>query len=119
MMLIIKLMGTMNTNLKNTLRRLQNSIWFFPAILLLPLLLLTIFKISGSSIGVYNNILYAKTQPAPGLLLNKPREVRSDEWVVNTPMTIAQAQNGYARVNTNIGNGQDMSVVLDVPTKDW
>lgn len=109
----------MEIKLKDTIRRWRNSIWFFPVLLLLPLLLLTIFKISGTSTGVYNNILYSGTRDDSSLLLFKAREVRSDEWVVNTPMTIAQDRAGYAQVNPHIGNGQDMSVVLDVPYADW
>lgn len=47
------------------------------------------------------------------------RGVRSDEWVVSTQMAVAQAQNHFRRVNQNIAGGQDMSLMGDVPYKDW
>ncbi len=81
-------------------------------------LLLTAFKISGSSIGVYHDFFYGPTHDS-NLLINKPRTIRSDEWLVNTEMTIAQSNDNYQTVNKNIGRGEDMSVSLDVPNKDW
>ena len=52
------------------------------------------------------------------MIAGSPRGVRSDEWVVNTQMIIAQAANDFKRVNYNIG-GQDMSLISDVPYKEW
>jgi hypothetical protein len=98
--------------------KLIKSIWFFPLVLTVILLLLTCLKISGSSIGIYHEYFYGD-QKDPSLILNKPQQIRSDEWLANTPMTIAQAHNGFKRINQNIGSGQDMSVVLDVPYKEW
>ncbi|HEV7453669.1 MAG TPA: hypothetical protein VGO07_00250, partial [Candidatus Saccharimonadales bacterium] len=99
--------------------RLCASVWLFPLIITIALLLLTVFKISGSSMGIYNTLLYGGGKKDSSLLFNKPREIRSDEWVVNTQMTIAQKNNHFARINHNIGQGQDMSVVLDVPYAEW
>src|SRR5882724_2794072 len=86
-----------------------NSIWLFPASLLAILVLLTVFKISGSSIGTYYSYFYGN-KPDPALLLNRPRPIRSDEWLVNTQMGLAQKNEGYPRTNYNIGNGEDMSL---------
>ncbi len=102
----------------SNLQRLVVSVWFFPVILLLPLVLLTTFKISGSSIGVYHNYFYGTTRDS-SLLSGTPRLVRSDEWRVNTQMTIAQENNHYNRINHNIGDSQDMSVLPDEPYKEW
>ena len=82
-------------------------------------MLLSALQISGSSIGVYHDLFYGPGTPDSHLLVNKPRPIRSDEWLVNTQMTIAQANNGYQRINQNIGHGEDMSVILDVPYKGW
>lgn len=98
--------------------KLYASIWLFPLVLTAVLLLLTLFKINGSSLGTYHTIFNGHTQN-DALLFSKPREIRADEWIVNTQMVIAQKNNDYARVNENIGKGQDMSVVLDVPYKEW
>jgi hypothetical protein len=34
-------------------------------------------------------------------------------------MTIAQSKDAYRRVNNNLGNGEDTSVILDVPYREW
>ena len=77
---------------------------------------LTIFKISGTSIGIYHNYFYGKS-PDSALLANKPRQIRSDEWLVNTQMIRAQSMSNYNETNKDIGNGQDMSLILDVTYK--
>jgi hypothetical protein len=99
--------------------RLIGSIWLFPLICTIVLLGLTAFKISGSSIGVYNDILYGPAHKDSSLIFNKPRSIRSDEWVWNSQMIMAQANNHFGRINPNLGHGQDMSLIIDVPYKDW
>jgi hypothetical protein len=91
---------------------------FFPVILIIILLLLTALKISGTSIGIYFSYLYGGEKD-PHLLLNKPRPIRSDEWLVNTQMTIAQEKNGFERINQNFVGNKDMSLIVDVPYKEW
>lgn len=104
---------------KSWLHRLYCSVWLFPAVLLSLLLLLTALRISGTSIGMYNEILYGNTQKDPDLLAGQPQPIRSDEWLFVTQMTIAQHAEGYPLVNHNIGSGRDMSVVGNAPYKDW
>ncbi len=99
-------------------RKFFESVWLFPALLLIVLLLLTSLKISGSSIGIYHSYLNGSTKDA-AVIANGPRPVRSDEWRFNTQMTIAQKNNHFQKINNHIGNGQDMSVILDVPYKSW
>ncbi|MFF5052202.1 hypothetical protein ACFY1S_03310 [Micromonospora sp. NPDC000663] len=97
---------------------LVRGIWLFPALLTVLLTLLTVLEISGSSIGVYRSMFHG-SQPDTHLLVNEPQPIRSDEWMVNTQLTIAQDAAGYPRINPNLGQGADVSVVLDVPYKDW
>jgi len=99
--------------------RLVRSIWLFPLILTLLLILMAGLKISGSSIGIYHGFFYGEGAKDENLLLNHPQGIRSDEWLVNTQMTLAQANNNFAEVNKNIGDGEDMSMIVDVPYKDW
>ncbi len=82
------------------------------------LVLLVALKLNGSSMGSYYSYFYG-TAKDPSLVAGTPRAIRSDEWVVNTQMTLAQNQDDYRRVNANIGNGEDMSVIIDVPYKEW
>lgn len=98
--------------------RLAKSIWFFPLILTIILVILTSLKISGSSIGIYNSFLNGKAEDS-NLLANQPRSIRSDEWLLSTQMTLAQSNNNFRPINRNIGNGQDMAILLDVPYREW
>lgn len=99
-------------------RQLGRSVWLFPVIAALTVVLLASLKISGSSIGVYYSFFYGQDKD-PSLIIGQPRPIRSDEWLVNTEAIIAQSQADFPLVNPNIGNGQDMSVVLDVPYREW
>ncbi len=100
------------------IHRILHHVWFFPFLLTITLIMLTALKISGSSIGVYQQFFNGNAHDS-ALIANKPQMVRSDEWRVNTQMILAQKNNDYKRINQNIGNGQDMSVINDVPYIDW
>lgn len=110
---------SLNTSTQNSYRRLIKSVWLFPAILTVLLVLMTSLKINGSSMGVYHTLFYGKTNNDPALLVNLPQGIRSDEWLVNTQMTLAQKNNNFEQINNNIGNGEDVSLIMDVPYKDW
>jgi hypothetical protein len=99
--------------------RLINSRWAFPLALLVPLTLMTALRIHGSSIGLYNSYLHGPDYDDPDLIYGGPEPIRSDEWLVATPYIVSQAQNEYPRINEDIGRGQDMSVVVNVPYKEW
>lgn len=80
-------------------------------------LIAVIFEYSASSIGVYNDILQGETRETyfeP--VLGKYRSIRSDEWVVNTPIFVSQAvdsNNRFAYYNDNLrGTMTDMFSVV-------
>ena len=95
----------------------SRSVWLFPVLATIVLILLTVFKINGSSVGVYDYLLGGDY--SSNAIVGEPRTVRSDEWVVNTPFIISQIQNNEPLLNKDIASGQDMSLVIDVPYKDW
>lgn len=99
-------------------KKLAASVWLFPAILTVVLISLTAARISGSSIGTYHQY-FNGSQPDSDLIFGQPRTIRSDEWLVNSQAIIAQFKEGMPRINDNIGGGQDMSVVVDAPYRDW
>lgn len=115
------LRGLHNRSLANRLIRFNKPklVLVFPGVITILLLLLTSLRISGSSIGQFGYFLYGPAYQDKNLILNQPRPIRSDEWLVNTQMTIAQMQADYPRTNHNIGYSQDMSVSFDVPYKEW
>ncbi|MBU2578434.1 hypothetical protein KKA69_06475 [Patescibacteria group bacterium] len=90
----------------------------FPFTLLLILILLSAFKIHGSSIGMFNKYFYGQEYKDPNLLLNQPRGIRSDEWVVGTMHVIAQAQEDFPVENDLFIAGQNFGTV-DVPIRHW
>ncbi len=107
----------MKINIK-TFRKFYRSVWFFPALVLLLFVCLVIGGINGSSMGIYNAIFNGKHHDSE-LISGHPRSIRSDEWNVTTQMIFGQAAENYPDTNRNIGNGQDMNIILDVPTHDW
>lgn len=106
------------STLIQTLRRLYKSVWFFPLLLLIPLIILSSLRISGSSIGIYHKFLYGNAKDS-NLIIGQPRSIRSDEWLVSTQTALAQKNNGFGRINTNIGDGEDVSLLGDAPYKEW
>jgi hypothetical protein len=93
--------------------------YIFPFILLIVLITFTAAKVNGSSIGYFNTVLFKDQQKNNGLIVGHPQPIRSDELETNTPLTVAQTKAGFPLINKNIGNGQDMAVVSDVPYKSW
>lgn len=95
------------------------KIYLYPLALLLVLLVLSGLRISGSSVGIYNSVLNGESKNDSSLLVGEPRPIRSDEFLVNSQLVIAQDQNNFERINYDIDGGKDMSIVGDAPYKDW
>lgn len=79
------------------------------------LLLLVAFNINGSSVHCWSQ--YFSTEHS-GILLGTERAIRSDEWVVNTPMALSQAASGFHYFSPVIGAGADAFIVYGQPVKD-
>ena len=78
-------------------------------------LILVIFNVNGSSVHNWGNIIPAEGN---GLMLGKERAIRSDEWVVNTPMAFSQAVSGFQYYSPVIGAGADAFIVYGQPVWD-
>lgn len=109
----------MKRTLLSNAKIISRSVWFFPIILFVLVCFLSALKISGTSIGIYHQALFGEKSHDSNLIFGEPRQIRSDEWLVNTQMTLAQKNNNYQKINKNIGSGKDMSVIVDVPYKEW
>lgn len=107
-------MGRVNRAVKRSFK----SIWTFPIFLTLLFLLFVIFGINGSSIGIYNKYFYGSHND-PDLIALQPRNIRSDEYIVDTQLTLAQANSGFEGVNKNIGDGENITLLSDAPSNDW
>lgn len=87
------------------------------------LVLATIFEYSGSSIGVYTDVLQGESREKDFLpILGQYRSIRSDEWVVNTPIFVSQSidtENPYSYYNDNLrGTTTDMFSIVAPGVKD-
>ena len=114
-----KILNRSKLNAAPLFKKFVKSIWLFPVILTLAVIILCSLRLSGTSIGIYNTVFYGQGHKDSNLLLGKPQTIRSDEYSVSSLMAIAQSNNGYESINKNIGNGQDVNVLGDIPTNDW
>lgn len=70
---------------------------------------------SPSSYSIALNGIGVDVQPDFG----KPRAIRSDEWVVQTPLTQALVNNGFERFNTSSIYKEDLRINYGLPIFDW
>ncbi len=80
-------------------------------------LVLVVTGVNGSSMGLLYTELFGGRDPR--LLAGGPRGVRSDEWLVVTPLTVAQVEQGLPRISELFPGGFDTSIVWDLPYRDW
>lgn len=119
-----KKIASMQTVYSNRLRvkcskQLLNNMWTFPIVLAIFFISLSTLGIHGSSIGVYYKYLYGDSSMDKNLIFGKPRPIRSDEWLVNTQKILSQTQVGFSSINKNTGNGEDVTLLYDIPSKNW
>lgn len=92
-------------------------IFAFPVVLLLILTVLVALGITGSSTGILNQFFSSSSDPR--LIAGQPQAIRSDEWMVQTPLVISQVQEGLPVFNQNFPGGTDSTVQSDLPSWDW
>lgn len=93
--------------------------YFFPVFLFAITIFLSILRISGSSVAMFNEYLYGKTFRDNNLIFGKPRPIRSDEWLLSTPLTIAEFNNKFNHIMNINGLNQEFSLLMDLPTNHW
>jgi hypothetical protein len=78
---------------------------------------LVVLRINGSAMGLLYPQFYDGTDPR--LIVGRPWPIRSDEWLVATPLMVSQVELGLPRFNGVLPGGFDASIVWDMPTRDW
>jgi hypothetical protein len=68
--------------------------------------LLVVFKIHGSSIAIWNQIIPDGKDKRLGLIAGTPKQIRSDEWRIATPFQLSQAARGFPVENAGLGAGK-------------
>lgn len=92
--------------------------WIFPCCLLVLLILLVSLRFNGSSAAIYKRIFYGTSQSDSNLIAGAPRQIRTDEYMVQTPWMISQVLTKSTGVNQNIGDGIEFSV-QNIPVLNW
>ena len=79
-----------------------------------------VFKLHGSSVGVFNTIFPDKTDPTiSDHVVGKARPLRSDEYNVQLPYYFSQYYNDYNLDSHQMSiAGQDMIIGYNAPVKD-
>jgi len=94
------------------------KIFIFPAFLLFVYIILVVFRLHSSSIGMYHKYFYGDKKD-PNLIFGQPRAIRSDEWLYGTPKVISQVKNNFKIKNDLIGYGEVMPIQACYPYKHW
>jgi hypothetical protein len=92
--------------------------FIFPLMLLLFVIVLAAFKLHGSSIEIWNQVIFGVDYKDPNLLYGQPRGIRSDEWLVLTPWILSQAEVGFKDYNNLYLAGQSFTQT-DAPEINW
>lgn len=88
-------------------------------IFLILFVLCVIFKLHGSSIGMYNYYLNGEENAKRTEILGISRGIRSDEWMVHTPYYFSQKYNKYNKYSKQMSySGQNMILGYNAPVKD-
>ena len=87
--------------------------WWLVVIVLFALCVA--FRLNGSSVGVWQEVL-REPGPPRGLLLFKPERIRADEWRVVTPSMLSQARQSrrFPIENESLGAGR-APLLMSVP----
>lgn len=84
------------------------------------LVLIVALNLNGSSIGSWDKIVSERSDGKKSdVIFGENREVRSDEWMVQTPFYFSQTEQDYPVVNKQYGKeGQNMIIAYNSPVKD-
>ena len=99
---------------KNFLNKTDiNSIWRKLYLLTAYLFVaFIVFNIHTSSIGIWKN--YVTFAPTSGVWLGEPKAIRSDEWLVQTPLIASEVARNFSLENQSLG-ADGSSLVAGVP----
>ncbi|MFZ7089070.1 DUF7657 domain-containing protein [Curtobacterium sp. RRHDQ10] len=90
---------------------------WFPVLLVLLGVVLVALGISGSSTGAYWTEF--GTGHDAHLLAGQPREIRTDEWLVQSSWIVSQVEQGFPVLNHTLPGGMDATIQNDLPSWDW
>ncbi len=89
------------------------------AVLTFVFLVACLLKLNGSSTGLWRSLADRKS-PQESLIAGTPKEIRSDEWMSQTPWMLSQltARPKLPLVNGNVGDGP-APLLTNLPARHW
>lgn len=90
--------------------------YIFPILVIIVVIILSLLRLNGSSVAMYNKFLNLEIKNDQNLLLGVPRAVRSDQYIGGIPTYSSQNLNNETTLNTDIGEGMRMET-QNLPTK--
>src|SRR3989344_6101002 len=102
-----------------SLKMLFSKRLYFSYVIIIVISILSILKLHGASIGIYNIFFYGNSYKDPNLIFGLPRPVRGDDWNVYIPFIVSQSVENFSLINKNIGLGQIVGSMNDIPIWHW
>lgn len=95
----------------------RRTLLVFPGIVMLVAIAAVLLGLNGWSTGAMREEVTPSHDSR--VLLGVPRQVRSDEWNVQSVWAIAQVQQGLPTINRTFPYGMDATLPQDLPRRDW
>lgn len=93
----------------------------YPLLVILLVLLLSIFKINGSSVDMFREVIFTEESNTDEIdtdsLFGSSRAIRSDQYMVTIPMIVSQDINNEATINTDMGEGTNL-ITQNIPSRN-
>lgn len=118
---IIFIVNTLRLKFNSELKKIANLVIRYRYIVALCVFIFClVFKLHGSSVGVFNTIFPDKTDPTiTDHVVGNARAIRSDEYNVQLPYYFSQYYNNYNLDSHQMSiAGQDMIIGYNAPVKD-
>lgn len=107
----------LEVNSSNRLIIFDKKVKIFIYTNVLILLILSMFKIHGCSISIWNQLFGINEKANRSLIYGEPRGIRQDDWMVAVPFLLSQSNSNFPSSNPSIGAGNP-SLLMGLPFKD-
>ena len=91
--------------------------FIYPLLIIFLVLLLSVFKINGSSVEIFRGAVFDTSERDPNSLFGRPRAIRSDQYMITIPMIASQDINNEATINTDMGEGTNL-ITQNIPSRN-
>ena len=91
--------------------------FIYPLLIIFLVLLLSVFKINGSSVEIFRGAVFDTSERDPNSLFGRPRAIRSDQYMITIPMIASQDINNEATINTDMCEETNI-ITQNIPSKN-